>query len=394
MDQNQFLTFKAEIDCMSISALMDQSSRLFNKITCRNECIDNDKLSRDINMQKSDVYWMLMERKIRNTIYSKGDGRSAYSWNHERTPYLHEVLTIQTPKSPPLSVIRTFVDMCHNLSDITKLATVYPACLKIKLRNGDLLLHRVIEMGGYGAKNIIEYIVFSCMNVNIYFSNENDREDKIKYGGLTVQNKMGRCPLAIIYGFVVCHVSRNPFHERWLWLCELIQKVVSTENHNRGLRFDFKEHHPLLHASLELGCPLGLMNRILDTSTVEQLSKTDNFGRTPLMIALGNKHTSAETILKLFRRIPVEFLQSLNMDCEGEYPLHCVLKSGIKYHCRSDDELVLIGTIVEKYPQAMGMLDKVLGMPPFMIAAIDDVWSLDVVYGLLRTEPGALESYI
>ena len=75
MDQNQFLTFKAEVDCMSISALMDQSSRLFNKITCRNECIDNDKLSRDINMQKSDVYWMLMERKIRNTIYSKGDGR-------------------------------------------------------------------------------------------------------------------------------------------------------------------------------------------------------------------------------------------------------------------------------------------------------------------------------
>lgn len=390
MDQKQFLTFKAKVDCMSISALLDQSSRLFNKITCRNECIDNDKLLYNINMQKSDMYWMLMERKIRSTIYRKGDGRSAYSRNHERTPYLHEVLAIQTPKSPPLSVIRTFVDMCHSLSDITKLAIAYPECLKIKLRNGDLLLHRVIEMGGYGAKNTIEFIIFSCMNVNIDFSNEDEAEEPIKYGGLTVQNNMGRCPLAIIYGFVAYHVSRNPYHERWVWLCELIQKVVSTQSHNRGLRFDLKECHPLLHASLEIGCPLGLMNRILDACTVEQLCKIDHFGRSPLMIALSNKHTPAEIILKLFRRTPVEFLQILNMDCEGDCPLHCVLKSGIKYHCRSDDELVLIGTIVENYPQAMGMLDKVLGIPPYMIAAMDDAWSLDVVYGLLRTEPCAL----
>lgn len=76
-------------------------------------------------------------------------------------------------------------------------------------------------------------------------------------------------------------------------------------------------------------------------------------------------------------------------------PIHHVIKGAIKFHgkSKSEDEIVLIGTIVENFPHTMDVPDEELGLPPFMLASIDNIWSLDVIYGLLRTAPGSVESY-
>ena len=103
----------------------------------------------------------------------------------------------------------------------------------------------------------------------------------------------------------------------------------------------------------------------------------------------------AEIVITLFRRTPVKVLQMLNMDQEGDLPLHRIIKGGIKYHnSKSQDEIVLVGTIVESAPQALNVVDEIYGMPPFMLACLQNVWSLDVVHGLLRAAPGAIEPHI
>jgi hypothetical protein len=80
----------------------------------------------------------------------------------------------------------------------------------------------------------------------------------------------------------------------------------------------------------------------------------------------------------------------LNLGNESNLPLHRILKTGTKYHCKVDDEINFIGTIVENAPRVMYVLNEVLGMPPFMLACFNDVWSLDVMYRLIRTTPGEI----
>jgi len=278
--------------------------------------------------------------------------------------------------------------------------------------SSSLCLHYVVGEGGYKSKNLITSIIFNTMKT-IYLSDNDyvfsrtlgDVRDMFG-GGIIAKNKEGLTPLTMIYGLVDYHVARQPNHPRWVWLTTLIRSVVHLQLHyfNKSNKenpninftapnfFDNPEElskTPLLHAALELGCPLGLINRILDSTTVDGFCECDSFGRTPLDIALKNKNTVAEVIIKLFNRTPVEVTQKSNL------PLHHVIKRAIKFHgkSKSEDEILLIGTIVENFSHTMDMPDGELGIPPFMLASMDNTWSLDVIYCLLRTAPGAIESY-
>lgn len=401
MDTKEFIQFKVKLESMNISTLIDQSSVLLLKKE------GQDHKEDPTTIQKSDVYWMLLEKKIRSTNISKG--RNVLEFN-ERTPSFQEVIQIKTPKTPPYSVLRTLVDMCQSATDYAKLAETYPDCLRIKFQNGDSLLHRVINIGGYKSKDLINLIICNTMIMSNNIVTE-EREDVI-FGGLTVENDKGISPLIRLFGLAAHYNPGYPHcKDQWIWLTRLIQRIVHIQLHycnkknKKNIYFDETiflndccskqlTKTPLLHAVLEMSCPIGMMNRILDATTTDELFERDSFGRTPLVVALSKKKTPAEIALKLFCKTPVKLLYLLQNEKEGDLPLHRIIKSGIKYHNAHENELTLIGTIVEFDPQALYALDDIYRMPPFALACIDGVWSLDVIYGLLRTSPGAIELLI
>lgn len=394
MDQNAFITFKTNLERLSTVELMKKGPSQLT--TC----------------QKSDIFWIILERKIRNTFWYNSfwhRGRSNIDrLSDEQTPALKKLLELETPKSPPFQVLRTFIEICRSIDDYKNLVDAYPDCVHVKMNNGDLLLHRAIKYGGYQSRDILNSII--CKS--IVHSLDADFEHN-KFGGLSTKNNAGRSPLMMIFGLIVVQATRNPNCDRWIWFKSLIQRVVHIQlhynkNHVNGfdefdqsifenrLRCFSKEldQTPLLHAVLQLDCPLGLLNRIIDSSDVGEFCRCDSFGRTPLTIALNNKATPAEIVIKLFQKTPVKVLQLLNMEKEGDLPLHRILKAGIKYQSKSENDLSLVATVAGTAPRALFTCDEIYQMPPFLLACIDGQWSLDVVYGLLRAGPFAMEPYI
>jgi len=355
-----------------------------------------------------------LKKKIASTFVQKGCTlRDKY---RERTPALRTVLDIETPKAPPYSVLRTLLGMCNSVKHYSDLVERYPACLIINSQEGDSILHRVIIDGGYRAKETINSIICTAAKMSYADVDVAERREEatknLMFGGLTRKDSRGITPLTLLFGLVAYHATRNPYHERWIWLTTLIRRVVHIQsyycNESQSTKNAFDEtlflsdysskeleKTPLLHAALEIGCPMGLMNRILCAcgARTAEFCRLDGQNRTPLTIALSNKETPAEIVIELFKRSPAEVIEKLDADEEG-LPLHRIINAGIKYSSRSENELVLIGTIVEKAPQVLHFQDNIHGMPPFMLACIDNVWSIDVVYGLLRTGPWAIEPYI
>jgi hypothetical protein len=409
METKEFIKFKLNIEGLSISSLIDKHPSLFEQ---KEQDQSDDAKTNNILMQKSDIFWMLLEKKIRNTFIVKGN-ISNYT-NYEKTPSFENIIGIKTPKIPPYSVIRTLANICRSNKDYMKLAEKYPVSLKLKYQNGDSLLHRVIAMGGYKAKKFINEIICNTMMLNYNFAEKGGGGEELmgdKFGNLTVKNETGITPLTMLYGLVVYQAERDSNHERWIWFKMLIRRVVHIQSHycnNNSLQDidksiycnetcfsrELNKKTPLLHAALEMCCPIGLMHRILGACGTHELIEHDSFGRIPLVVALSKKDTAAEVVIYLFRRTPVKVLQLLNMDKEGDLPLHRILKAGTKYHSKSENEITLVGTVVEANPQALHTLDDIHAMPPFMLACIDNLWSLDVIYGLLRTAPGVLEPHV
>jgi len=392
MELKKIIGFKSKLESMSICALIKEGPKL---IFCNDEDLSFPSTER---IKNSDVFWMILEKKIRNTFITKGES-CMDSIPYERTPVLLDVVNLQTPKIPPYSVLRTLLLMCHTLTHFETLVLMYPSAMHIELPNGDLALHRVIQQqgGGYKNKNLIENMIYRGIVENVGGTEG--------FGGLNVKNKVGRTPLSLIYGFVVIYATKDANNPRWRWFTALIQKAVFIHFHkseyiskgynHSDISTDEMEKVPLLHAALQIGSPIGLMNQMIHCCTPEDFCRCDYLGRTPLMISLNNKNSSAEIVMRVFHLTPVKVLNLLKIDKEGDNPLHRIIKNGIKYRgSKRKDEVALIGTIVEYSPMALEVEDDVLGMVPFMLASIDDVWSLSVIYGLLRTAPWTLERHL
>jgi hypothetical protein len=341
-----------------------------------------------MSFKQSDMLWMLLEKKIRATFVRKGDLDSRMT--SEACPKLCDVLQLETPKVPPHSVIRTLIQMCRGTKDYKMLATKYPVALEIVLPGGNLIIHKIARMG-YKEKASIEEIIMKGVEV---------QNRALPFGGITTKNEAGVTPVMIIYGFVVYHARCDQNNQRWRWLCLLLQNVAYScladkppmDLNNYKHVKELNKQMPLLHAALELGCPFGLMNMIFSYTTVEELCKRDFLGRTALVVALANPSSFGEVLRQLFRRTPTKALELLSIDTDGDLPLHRLIKSGIKYQSKQHD-IVLIGSFVEEAPQCLHHLDNEFEMPPFMLASIGNAWSLEVVYGLLRTGPWAIEPF-
>ncbi len=388
MDQCDFIAFKSSLERLRIAELIERGpSQLKN------------------SPQRSDIFWIVLERKIRNTFWYKG--RRDHH-DDERTPALRSLLDLQTPKSPPFLVLRTFIEMSQSIDACKYLVERYPDSVHVQLLNGDMLLHRVIEIGGYQSKDFVYSLIYQSI-----MSNTTTNYESSKFGGLSTKNNAGLSPLMKLFGLVVFDATRNPYSMKWIWLKGLIQRAVHLQLHHSKIEkiggkvvvdpstlFDndyfsreLLSETPLLHAALELDCPLGLLNRIIDSCRVEDFCRRDCLNRTPLIIALGNTSSPAEIVIELFRKTPARVLQLLNMDAEGDLPLHRMLKAGIKYKSRNGSDVSLIATVVENAPKALFTFDELHDMPPFMLACIDNQWSLDVIFGLLRAGPFAIEPY-
>lgn len=383
MNQDEFFRFKTYLEQLSISDIIKKGPGLLT------------------SHQKSDILWIVLDRKIRVTFWYKGR-RGYRQQEDERTPALEEVLKIKSPKHPPFQVIRTFIEMARSIDDYKRLVDCHPYSVSIQLQNGDILLHRVVEKGGYNARHFINSIIFKSVVSDV------GKDRLSKFGGLTTKNNSGRSPLIMLFGLIVAHVTRYPNSEKWFWLTNVIQKVVHIQLHKATCKFHGSifenggclspkelEKTPLLHAALQIDCPLGLLNRIVDSCTIDEFCTRDSFGNIPLVVALSNKASYAEIVMTLFRKTPVKALKLLKIEKEGDLPLHRILKAGIKYQISSGgSDVALISTIAGTAPDALFSRDEIYQMPPFMLACIENQWSVDIVFGLLRAGPFAIQPYI
>ena len=107
-------------------------------------------------------------------------------------------------------------------------------------------------------------------------------------------------------------------------------------------------------------------------------------------MALNAPETEARIILTLLRWNPQA---AVEVNSKDEFPLHQILKAAKRRHLGLQmDQVLFVGTILETNVDSLVVQDS-CRMHPFVIAAKEG-WSLDVVYGLLRTNPLVIETYV
>lgn len=328
------------------------------------------KLAEDkkVDEGQSDAFWILMEKKMRVALSDQ---------RHELVPGLTRILNALTPKPPPRCVLCFFVEICDDPCSLKLLVQKHPVACLSKTPLGDTPLHKVSRCA-WKHKDIFQYILGTAT------------QQRIRFGGLMSKNKAGQTPLALMYA----STFNSPKPDPWIWLCCLIRDVayqhLLASHYDDGNSPD-KAGLPLLHAALELGCPGGLVNRLLCMQeNVDSLQKHDFLGRTPLLAALSCRESSGEVIGNLVRKHPTA---STEMDNKGNLPLHLALKSDIQCIDKNDGDIFLIGRMVEADPSALGARDVEMQILPFALASIGDRWSIDLAYGLLRTAPWVLHEY-
>lgn len=209
------------------------------------------------------------------------------------------------------------------------------------------------------------------------------------FGGFVIENKSGQTPLSLLFANT-CNRTR----ENWEWFCHIIKLAVEQDfTFSAKNDVDSVLNIPLLHAALDLGSPTGLINRIL--LEYDELTECDSLGRTPLMIATTNNNTSDHVIQTLIQRCRTSVKIK---DNKGNLPLHLKIKAGrstIKNRTnrkRDLNDFNVIAALVQESPESLEVQDGETKLPPFMLASIDEKWTLDVVYGLLRTSPWVITS--
>jgi len=352
---------------------MQTASDLVNFV--QKSCFSNIEDDKKITEERQIVtFWILLGEKL--------------TFRDQSLPTkVLQLCTIEPP--PPKYVLRRLLEMTDDPREISSLSLRYTALLHLKSSTNDELPLHNISRRGCQFKNEFESILSKGIQ---------DHVDGVGgCGGLVTRNRLGQTPLFLLFANVVSNDSRKDGHEDWDWMCYIIKFAVET-----NMTFSNKNDAdspissiPLLHAALELGSPIGLINRVL--IDCDDLTRSDSLGRTPLLIAVAQKNsTSSDVIMNLIRRCPAVTRQK---DRRGCLPLHLKIKAGNGFHRRGktvrqteDENFNVLGTIVQEAPEALEVQDPDTKLLPFMLAAVKDEWSLDVVYGLLRTSPWVISS--
>jgi len=379
---NAFWIFKSDMEKMQTASDLIGFVEHF----CSSNTEDDEK---KMTEQQSNAFWILLCAKLR-----KQTNQANQQIN--RT-ILSRILQLRA-NEPPTDSLRYLVERTYDPNDILSLVLQFPAALHIQLSfdrntyrlasstNYDLPIH-TISRQGFQFKKQLESILLKGIQEHVGGVG--------RFGGLVTENKFGQTPLTLLFRKIVAY-SRE---EDWKWLCDIIKlavqqnKISSSENDADSHTLDI----PLLHAALDLGSPLGLINRILLQSDV--LTKCDSLGRTPLLIAAAEKNTSYDLMGNLIRKNPAATRQK---DKQGNLPLHLKIKAGRKAYNgenkeidarRDAEELNVIGAIVQGSPESLEIQDVSTKLPPFMLASVDNKWPINIVYGLLRTSPWVITSY-
>eukprot|EP01083_Nonionella_stella_P023946 66248_1 len=196
-------------------------------------------------------------------------------------------------------------------------------------------------------------------------------------GGILVKNKSGETPLSLLFkqiskGFdttVSIPISHTDFG---LW--KTLKTIISA-----CFDFDSVENFHFLHALIGMKCPPEALH-LSCVMEPQLLSEQDEKRRSPLSLVAGNlayPRKTLEHLILLFSRA------AHISDIHGRYPLHWATLCG--RHFLSGTNLLLTeNPIVAVIPDNQGWY-------PFMLAASSCDSNTDLIYRLLRENPGVIQ---
>lgn len=152
------------------------------------------------------------------------------------------------------------------------------------------------------------------------------------------------------------------------------RKEMANDN-NRSIKSSF----PFLHATIALKCPSIVLRYALHMYP-KQIMEVDEEGRVPLAVA-AMTNASLETIRFLLYSKQHGCARAAQIfDHEKRLPLHHGIVNGMTFS--EGLEMIFLA-----WPIALQIPDGKTGLYPFMVAAVDDMNHIDVVYRLLRECP-------
>lgn len=302
-------------------------------------------------------------------------------------PAVEEVVQMNLYQNSDQVLNTLFRIFWRNIDDVLLLIEAFPAILRATTSDGILPIHLIAEKCSF---DTVMKIVLEGM------------KQGLEFGGLSMMNRTGESPLAILSARITsCHRrNRRTYIDKHKWskFCILIQIVAMKCIHKDDYDTIISDIPLLnsllmptvLHSALIIGCPIYIINQILHDKSINiDFTDKDTLGRTAMEIAASNISTDGSVILKLLKAYP---RASSEMDANGDLLLHQVLKQGKKTLPKYlGGDVYFIGSIVQENPDSLVVLDNSLKMYPFTIACVKS-WSLEVIYALLRTNPFVIES--
>jgi len=296
-------------------------------------------------------------------------------------PPLQDILCARIQNQPPKCFLVALLNMCKTSGDAIALVEHFPAALHVHTQKGDLPIHIVTKEAHF---DVIESMICQGITENLGGNRG--------CGGLMTKNKQGVSPIAMLNAFAHRHGEEE---RRGYQLVSLIQKIAFHYLREDLTNDDIKAEMidpsqiPCLHAALTIGCPPNIIS-FVNHYSVDDYLEVDLLGRTPIQIAASSTDIDAEVFLSELWRNPTAAFQR---NSEGDCLLHQTLKTGVRNMGKYLDDVYFIGSVVQEAPKSLVIKDEVHGMYPFALASSKG-WSLGVVYGLLRTNPSVLESFI
>ena len=269
-------------------------------------------------------------------------------------------------------------------SILKMIATKHPTMLKEPFHDKSIPLHAAAKLIWFH-KDIFDLLLQKGKEVGV--------GGEKGVGGLFVKDKCGRTPLDCVLYSSFTSKNRKSATQRlsdgkikkqpvdWDWIWDLLK---SSCRQRCG-----KVSAPPLHSAIELGCSHSIIRLMIEKRS-EDVRAVDSRGMTPLAVAASKDIISSPVIDALLHNHTSSYPEaSLISDNDGNLPLHLALESSRKDDKKRWD---VFQSIVESAPEAIQIPNR-LQMYPFMIAAGNDMNSLDTIYVLLRNAPFVIHAH-
>lgn len=278
----------------------------------------------------------------------------------------------------------TMFNKIRKPSILRMIATKHPMMLKEPSHDKSIPLHAAAKLIWFH-KDIFDLLLQKGREVGV--------GGGIGLGGLFIKDKRGRTPLdCVLYSSFTSNyrksatqrfsdgkIERQPVDWDWIW------ELVKSSCRERYGKFSA----PTLHSAIELGCPQSII-RLMMEKRPEDVRALDSRGMTPLAVAASKDIISSPVIDALLHNHTSSYPEaSLISDNDGNLPLHLALESSRKDKKKRWD---VFQSIVESAPEAIQIPNR-MQMYPFMIAAGNNMNSLDTIYVLLRNAPFVIHAH-